>query len=44
MSHHPFASSAVLLSLVASATWLLCSADVLTHIPSSSTDYQRRPR
>ena len=33
MSHHPFASSAVLLSLVASATWLLVSADVLTHIP-----------
>jgi hypothetical protein len=32
MSHHPYASSAVLLSLVASATWLLCSADVLSHI------------
>ncbi len=32
MSHHPFASGAVLLSLVASATWLLCSADVLSHM------------
>jgi len=33
MSHHPFASSALLLGLVASTTWLLCSADVLAHIP-----------
>lgn len=32
MSHHPYTSSAVLLSLVASATWLLCSADVLMHV------------
>ncbi len=33
MTHHPYASSALLLSLVASATWLLCSADVLAQIP-----------
>jgi hypothetical protein len=33
MSHHPYATSAVLLTLVASATWLLCSADVLAHMP-----------
>ena len=33
MSHHPYASSAALLSLVASATWLLCSADVLSQLP-----------
>lgn len=33
MSHHPYTSSALLLSLVASATWLLCSADVLLHMP-----------
>lgn len=32
MSHHPYTSGAVLISLVASATWLLCSADVLMHI------------
>lgn len=33
MSHHPYASSAALLSLVATATWLLCSADVLSQVP-----------
>ena len=33
MSHHPYASSAALLSLVATATWLLCSADVLSQAP-----------
>ena len=32
MSHHPYISGALALSLAASATWLLCSADVLTHI------------
>ena len=33
MSHRPYASGAALLSLVATATWLLCSADVLSQVP-----------
>jgi len=33
MSHHPIAGSALLLGLVATSTFLLCSADVLSHIP-----------
>lgn len=33
MSHHPITSGALLLGLVASTTWLLCSADVLGHLP-----------
>lgn len=33
MSHHPITGSTLLLGLVASTTWLLCSADVLAHLP-----------
>jgi len=33
MSHHPYTSSAALISLMVTATWLLCSADVLSQVP-----------